>query len=302
MFTVPVRGGQLAACSWGEGPPDCLAIHGASMSHRSWAGVARQSHGKSRVGSLIALDLRGRGRSVGKLRKRRLAQYADDCAAVLRSVCSTAATGPVTVAGHSSGGFVALVLAHRHPELVRRLVLVDGGPPRPKPADFEASANPENITSPAAKRLSMRFADHEAYRQYWHDHPAITSWNEVIEDFVDYDLVPAEDGGYRSSVSWDAIRGDAEDIFLGKDLPAAWANLKHPAILVRAERGMLNQATPYYPDISAVETRIPVVTVPSSNHYSIVLEPEPAGVVASYLEPHRDTVHANPVDGKGSRQ
>ena len=33
------------------------------------------------------------------------------------------------VVGHSMGGFVAVVLAHHHPERVRRLVLIDGGLP-----------------------------------------------------------------------------------------------------------------------------------------------------------------------------
>lgn len=54
------------------------------------------------------------------------AQLADLVADHLRE--GFAALGPVDVVGHSMGGKVAMVLALRHPELVRRLVVVDISP------------------------------------------------------------------------------------------------------------------------------------------------------------------------------
>lgn len=53
-------------------------------------------------------------------------QLADHVAAHLRS--GFAAAGPVDVVGHSMGGKVAMVLALRHPDLVRKLVVLDISP------------------------------------------------------------------------------------------------------------------------------------------------------------------------------
>lgn len=73
----------------------------------------------------LLVDLPNHGRS-GWTAHFDYAQMADIVAAHLRS--SFAAGGPVDVVGHSMGGKVAMVLALRHPDLVRRLVVIDISP------------------------------------------------------------------------------------------------------------------------------------------------------------------------------
>ena len=49
----------------------------------------------------------------------------------------------------------------------------------------------------------------------------------------------------------------------------AFAALPAGVPFVRAERGMLNEPTPLYPDLDVL-TRLKVTTVPGTNHYSIL--------------------------------
>lgn len=89
-----------------------LGCHGAA----SWAEAAIRLGRRA-----VILDLPGHGRSdappgFGYT----LPELADAVAAVIRGI-----GGPLDVVGHSLGGSVAVALAHRHPDLVHRAVLVE---------------------------------------------------------------------------------------------------------------------------------------------------------------------------------
>src|SRR4051794_16413996 len=121
-FDVPVNGGELAVHRWpGEGPI-VLAAHGLTSNAYSWGVVADALGGEA---TLIAPDLRGRGRSNGLPGPFGIAQHADDLAMVLDAIGAE----QVVVAGHSMGGFIAAMFAVRHAAGAGALVLVDGGPP-----------------------------------------------------------------------------------------------------------------------------------------------------------------------------
>ena len=69
--------------------------------------------------NVVALDQRGHGRGIRPRTRFRLTDCADDVAALVRELD----TGPVVAVGYSMGGPVAQLLWHRHPEIVRGLVL-----------------------------------------------------------------------------------------------------------------------------------------------------------------------------------
>ena len=267
VSSVPVPGGELAVGQWpGDGVP-VLAIHGITANHLAWGMVAPLV---SRP--VVAPDLRGRGGSGSLPGPYGMATHAADCVAVLDALGIEQAV----VAGHSLGGFVASVLAHRYPDRVARLVLVDGGAPLPLPEGVDI----ETALGPAVARLSSRFASHAEYRDFWREHPSFADWNAAIESYVDYDLTGTEPE-LRSKVDGDAVRADFVDLHKGAEPLAAYEALPRDTVFLRAERGMFDQPEALYPDPDAIGLQ--VTTVPGTNHYTILLGEDGARAVAAAL-------------------
>lgn len=269
MSRVPVAGGELTVATWRPDSPGTpvLAIHGITASHVAWAPVAALV-----PGPVVAPDLRGRGGSGDLPGPYGMAAHAADCVAVLDHLGIERAT----VVGHSMGGFVAAVLAHRYPTRVARLVLVDGGAPLSVPE----GADLETLLGPAVARLDMRFASRAEYREFWGRHPAFAEWTPAIESYVDYDLTGTEPD-LRSKVSGDAVRADFLDLHTGAAGRDAYAALAPGTPFLRAERGMFDEPDGLYPDPAAVG--LDVTSVPGTNHYSILFGADGAKAVAAAL-------------------
>ncbi len=95
-----------------------VLVHGFGASNAWWQ---HQIEPLARHQRVIAVDLRGHGRSDRPPDGYTIAQQVDDVAAVLQAL---AVRGPVVLAGHSMGGFVVTDLALHAPDLVSRLVLI----------------------------------------------------------------------------------------------------------------------------------------------------------------------------------
>jgi 3-oxoadipate enol-lactonase len=111
-----VNGVTLSYTDEGQGSP-LVFIHGFPLSRDTWAKQVDAFRSTHRV---IAPDLRGLGQSEAQPGTNTMDRFADDVHALLRQL----ETGPVVLAGHSMGGYVALAFARRHPEMLRGLVLV----------------------------------------------------------------------------------------------------------------------------------------------------------------------------------
>jgi pimeloyl-ACP methyl ester carboxylesterase len=266
---VPVAGGSLRVAHWsGTGAP-VLAIHGITSSSRSWPFLA-----DALESPVFAPDLRGRGRSRHLPAPAGMRQHADDCAAVVEASGGV----PVVVVGHSMGGFVATVLAARRPDLVRALVLVDGGLPFP-PADEEATLAG---LAPIKQRLQATYTRAE-YRDWFRRHPAFArDWTPEAEAYADYDL-PDDPG--RPSADPDVVEADQVDMVRGTAYAEALEQPMPPRVFLHAPRGFADDPPGLYPQatVDGYAARWPdldVRLVPDVNHYTIVLSQRGADAVA----------------------
>ncbi|MBA2530199.1 MAG: alpha/beta fold hydrolase [Euzebyales bacterium] len=117
MFTE-LNGVRHHYISKGEGPPVVL-VHGLGGTLHAWYGVTENLALHHHV---VALDLRGHGRSDGSNAALTVPQLAGDVEALIGALELPA----VTLVGHSLGTLAAQHLAANLPEAVDNLVLVGG--------------------------------------------------------------------------------------------------------------------------------------------------------------------------------
>jgi pimeloyl-ACP methyl ester carboxylesterase len=114
------RGCQLHYEDYGRGEP-LLLVHGLGSSTRDWEYQIPVLTQHYRV---IALDVRGHGRSDKPRGAYRIADFADDVAALIQYL----QLPPIHLVGISMGGMIGFQLGVDRPELLRSLTIVNSGP------------------------------------------------------------------------------------------------------------------------------------------------------------------------------
>jgi pimeloyl-ACP methyl ester carboxylesterase len=119
LVRVPDRGDVFVRYQAGPpGAPTVLLLHGwMASADLNWLGTFPVLAGRYHV---VAMDHRGHGRGIRSREPFSLEDCADDAAGLLREL----GVRNAIVAGYSMGGPVALLLARRHPDRVRGLVLI----------------------------------------------------------------------------------------------------------------------------------------------------------------------------------
>jgi 3-oxoadipate enol-lactonase len=120
MAYVQVDGCEIHFEVTGSGPPVVL-LHGLASCLEDWGS---QVVALSARHTVVAIDLRGHGKSDKPPGPYRMAMFARDVTRVLE----TLGLGPAHVVGLSLGGMVAFQLAVDAPSLVRTLVILNSAP------------------------------------------------------------------------------------------------------------------------------------------------------------------------------
>jgi pimeloyl-ACP methyl ester carboxylesterase len=269
---VPVRGGELAVVRWAArepGAPVVMLVHGITANALSWAATAEEVAGRA---ELIAVDLRGRAGS----REIEGPWGIDQDVADLVAVLDALELDRVVLAGHSLGAFVAAAAAAASPERVKRLVAVDGGLGFPLPAGADPDAVLEAVVGPAIRKLSMTFADEEAYLDFHRVHPAFQGhWTPQLTAYLTRDTRKLPDGSVVSSCREEAIRADGKQTLIDEKLRTNINGLSCEVDFLYAARGLLNEPQALYDESRLTlggldPARVRVTFVPDTNHYTIL--------------------------------
>ncbi len=135
------------------GAPTVVLLHGWTVNaDLNWFTAYRALSASHRV---LAIDHRGHGQGIRSRRRFRLADCADDIAAV----CDELAIERFTPVGYSMGGPIAMLAWHRHRDRVDGLVLCatspyfqGGGPERTMFSMLPVVAGAARLTPPAVRR------------------------------------------------------------------------------------------------------------------------------------------------------
>jgi pimeloyl-ACP methyl ester carboxylesterase len=264
-------GAMRARCHGPVAGPLALGVPGLSANALSFDALGAPL---AQVGiTLVAVDLRGRGRSPpGALGTHGWENHARDVLAAATAL----GVECFDFIGHSMGAFVGLALANLSPQRLRRLVLIDAvGVPDPR-------AMPPIVA--AVTRLGTVYPSADAFLAMVAGSGAVP-WSPFWEAHYREDLVEVS-GGVRQRAAPQAV---LEDLMYGTQqlsVRTLWSGVRAQALLVRAglpigDGGHIVTEADRDSFLSAVQGA-QTVEVPA-NHYGVMNHVKTATAIKEFL-------------------
>ena len=227
--------------------PLMLFFHGITSNSAVFAPLMAQLSHRFRT---VAVDQRGHGLSDKPESGYEAADYAEDIAALIRTLDA----GPAILVGHSLGSRNSVTAAALYPDLVRSVVAIDFTP-YIETEVFDALESRVN----AGDQL---FSDIEAVKGYLA--ARYVNLPGAAVDIRAESGYRAVEGGLRPLAAPHAMEATAKG--LRQDLVPAFRDVSRPVLIVRGEDSKLVSADALA-RTSRLRPDLPVVVVPAADHY-----------------------------------
>lgn len=245
----------LHVCDSQSGDRCIVLLHGYLESMLVWDDFIKtlfsQAASPLRV---VTLDLPGHGISVVDGETHTMEFLADTVAAGIRAL----GIDRCTVVGHSMGGYVALALCERHPELLDGLVLLSSTPNADTPEKQENRRREIELIRSSRKELLARIAPGAGFAE--ENRPRM---RDAIEDLTEQVYV-TEDEGIIALLNGMIARKDRNELLRTTEVPVLFIlGRKDGYIPVEAAERMVAE----HPEAQ-------VVWLEHSGHMGFIEEPE----------------------------
>ena len=206
---------------------------------------------------MISVDLLGHGGSEKPKDGYSMEAQADRVAAALERLGVERAL----VAGHSTGGEVAIALAARHPKLTRALAVIDTEPDEKYvDPDLLATFSVKPVIGQAMRRLATDGTIKEGLGQ------AFAEGYDVPDEFVD-DFNKLTYTAYKKS--YDESADYVDEGHLAEDL----RSVRVPKLIIFGREDRLIEPPLEAANFYRREFRVPVETIPEAGHSPMVEQP-----------------------------
>lgn len=267
---------RLHYVEWPGSGPAILCIPGITAGAHNFSALAERLSPQYRV---IVIELRGRGlsdRPAGG--PYGLLTHVQDVVGLIGEL----KLAPVSLFGHSFGGYVVALLASRHPELVSHHIMMDGGGLAPGDA--------ENVLAqikPALDRLGYVFPSWDAYLAVMSRAPFVHLDNPYWLRYLEADVERRPDGSLVSRISAEAVAADVPSTINDYDMESVLPRVQAPSLVMHAPLGTIDPSQP----LMATRTmqriaellRAPLLTIAGANHYDLAFDPPALDQVAAHV-------------------
>lgn len=274
---LQVRDLRLCYFEWGtatQGQPTYLLCHATGFHARCWDSVVAAVHQQAPNAHVVALDMRGHGRTDNSP-PYDWGSFSTDLTEFVRILGLSNLIG----AGHSMGGYALLQCAAALPEHFQRLVLVD--PVVMDPALYADHDDLQTAENHPTSRRKAQFESWQAMRDRFATRRPFSLWRtDVLDDYCRYGLVEDSGTGGYTLACPPLVEASLYVQTTGQSIEHLLGGISQPTAVLRAkartgERDPMDfSGSPTWPSLAAKLPAGVDLYLPELTHFIIMQAPE----------------------------